>query len=144
VKSILKQFNTKQTRLGYYKRNFWFVEPETVFLTQSDTCVVRIDCQGESIQKRKTESFQYISLRSTLSTLLSNDEFRSKFYGEVETNGFMEVHRDTRNFKNNLFFLKFPNATRFQLFFDETEVTKPLGSKTKQHELGMFCYRIEN
>jgi hypothetical protein len=144
VKSILKQFNTKEKRLGYYKRNFGFVEPETVFLTQSDTCVVRIDCQGESIQKRKTESFQYISLRSTLSTLLSNDEFRSKFYGEVETNGFMEVHRDTRNFKNNLFFLKFPNATRFQLFFDETEVTKPLGSKTKQHELGMFCYRIEN
>lgn len=42
------------------------------------------------------------------------------------------------------FFLKFPNATRFQLFFDETEVTEPLGSKTKQHELGMFCYRIEN
>lgn len=143
MKSILKQFNTKEKRLGYYKRNFGFVEPETVFLTQSDTCVVRIDCQGESIQKRKTESFQYISLKITLSTLLSNDEFRSKFKGEVETNGFMEVHRDTRNF-NNPFFLKFPNAIRFQLFFDETEVINQLGSKTKKHELGMFCYRIEN
>lgn len=47
-------------------------------------------------------------------------------------------------FKNNPFFLKFPNAIRFQLFFDETEVINPLGSKTKKHELGMFCYRIEN
>ena len=145
VKSILRQFNSQEKRLKYYKRHFGFVEPETIFISHSETSVVRINCQGESIIKIKSNTFQYISLRSTLSILFGNVDFRKKFYGEVQNcNGFMESHRDTNNFKCSDFFKRFPFAIRFQLFFDETEVTNPLGSKTKKHELGMFCYRIEN
>lgn len=145
VKSILKQFNSQEKRLQFYKRHFRLVEPETIFISHSETSVVRINCHGESILKRKSNTFQYISLRSTLSILFGNADFRKKFYGEVENcNGFMESHRDTNNFKSSDFFKRFPFAIRFQLFFDETEVTNPLGSKTKKHELGMFCYRIEN
>lgn len=77
--------------------------------------------------------------------MFSKKEFRERYFKEsASDDGFIRSHRDTNNFKNSSFFKAFPSAIRFQLFFDETEVTNPLGSKTKKHELGMFCFRIEN
>jgi hypothetical protein len=57
----------------------------------------------------------------------------------------MESHEDTNNFKSSDFLNNFSLRLYFNCIFDETEVTNPLGSKTKKkHELGMFCYWIEN
>jgi hypothetical protein len=118
VKSILRQFNSQEKRLKYYKRHFRLIEPETILISHSETSVVRINCKSESIIKRKSNTFQYISLRSTLSLLFGNANFRKKFYGEVRScNCFMKSHRDTNNFKSGEFFKRFPFAIRFKLFF---------------------------
>lgn len=66
------------------------------------------------------------------------------FVQNILEDGFIRSQKDSNNLKKSLFFKRFPFAVRFQIFIDETEVTNPLGSKTKKHELGMFCFRIEN
>ncbi len=43
--SVLKNFNSKDKRLSYYKSNFGFVEPETIVISQGRTSSV-IDPNG--------------------------------------------------------------------------------------------------
>jgi hypothetical protein len=43
-----------------------------------------------------------------------------------------------------VFFKTHSKALRLQLFYDDVEVTNPLGSKTGIHKLGLFYYTIQN
>lgn len=70
-------------------------------------------CNGQQIPKYIKQTFQYISLRRTLSGLFSNEIFSEK----KSTDGYIYCHRDTIHFENHLFFKRFKHAIRFKLFF---------------------------
>lgn len=56
----------------------------------------------------------------------------------------IKSYTDTSNFKNNLFFLEFPNAIRIDLYYDDIEIVNPLGSKKGLNKLGVFYFKIQN
>jgi hypothetical protein len=70
---------------------------------------------------------------------------QKKYFSESpSTNGFIRGHRDSSLLKNHELFSKVKNDLRLPIFFDESESTNPLGSKTKKQELSMFNFKILN
>jgi hypothetical protein len=57
---------------------------------------------------------------------------------------FIRSDRDSLFFKTHSLFSKYPHALRIQFYYDDVETVNALGSKTKKHEIGMFCFRILN
>lgn len=100
---------------------------------------------GNFVPKQVKKTFQFISVRKTLTGLFSNDLFFHKFFSEKpSTDGFIRSHRDSAHFASHEFFKRFPFAIRLQGFFYGVEMTNALGSKVKIHEVGNFCYVILN
>ncbi len=107
----------------------------------------QVNCmqKGRLTSKFISTTFQYISLRETLTTLFSNPSFFKLYFAEKpSTDGLIRSHRDSIHFKKHPLFSVDPFALRLQIFFDEVEITNTLGSKTKIHELAMFCFSILN
>lgn len=120
-----------------------FVEPVAKCVGHNNQPELTVNSRRETQPRKNT--FQYISIRKTLSRLFSNAEFYNKYFSESpSTDGFLRGHRDSSHFRNHKLFSKVKNALRLQIFFDECESTNPLGSKTKKHELGMFNFNILN
>jgi len=92
-----------------------------------------------------SHTFQYISVKGTLSNLFSNIKFREVYFNETpSTDGLIRSHRDSYNFKAHPLFIEKPRALRLQIFNDGLETVNPLGSKTEFHQLEMFCFTILN
>jgi hypothetical protein len=90
-------------------------------------------------------TFQYIPIRDYLTVFFSNVNVRDLYFSETpSTDGFLRSHRDGLHFKNSILYSRNRFALRLQLFGDEVEVTNPLGSKVKQHELLNVYGRILN
>lgn len=56
----------------------------------------------------------------------------------------MRGHPDTNHYKSHELFKECPRALRIQIFNDDLEVCNSCGSKTKFHQLAMFCFSILN
>nr|CAH0106788.1 unnamed protein product [Daphnia galeata] len=76
-------------------------------------------------------------LREGFSELGTNEEAPSD-------DEFIRSDRDSLFFKTHSLFSKYPHALRIQFYYDDVETVNALGSKTKKHEIGMFCFRILN
>lgn len=134
------QLNTQKKRTHYYKSSFNLIEPEELFINSN--LKTRMTNGSIGIQT-KNNTFQYISIKKRLTALFSNDGFRRLYFSESRSqNDFVRGTIDSKYVEVHPLFSKTPNAIRIQLFYDEVEVTNPLGSKTKKHELAMFCFRI--
>lgn len=59
-------------------------------------------------------------------------------------NNNLKSYIDGQQFKNHAFFMKYPNALRLTVYFDDVEITNPLGTKCKIHEIGAFYFTIQN
>jgi len=91
------------------------------------------------------ETCQYVPIIDSLSMVLRNTEIRDAIEAEKESsNGILTSFVDGQHFKNYPFFQKYKHAIRIQLYYDELEITNPLGSKTCIHKLGVFYYTIQN
>ncbi|KZS17764.1 Uncharacterized protein APZ42_016191 [Daphnia magna] len=100
---------------------------------------------GICSSRQVPHTFQYISLRSTLTALFSNEEFFSAFFSEKgSTDGFIRSHRDSSHYSTHEFFKRYPYAVRLQIFYDDVDLVNPLGTKVKKHEIGNFCFVILN
>ena len=51
---------------------------------------------------------------------------------------------DGSQYRNHPLFISEPNALQVMLYYDELEVTNPLGTKTKVHKLGMYSIALHN
>jgi hypothetical protein len=101
----------------------------------------RIDCPIETAK----DTFQYMSLKNRLTVLFQNDAFRRLYFSEAPSDDeFIRSDRDSLFFKTHSLFSKYPHALRIQFYYDDVETVNALGSKTKKHEIGMFCFRILN
>ncbi|XP_032798525.2 uncharacterized protein LOC116935302 [Daphnia magna] len=141
VNSLL-QLNTQKKRTHYYKSNFNLIEPEELFINSN--LKTRMTNGSIGIQT-KNNTFQYMSIKKRLTALFSNDGFRRLYFSESRSqDDFVRGTKDSKYVQVHPLFSKTPTAIRIQLFYDEVEVTNPLRSKTKKHELAMFCFRILN
>lgn len=140
----IKKLDSQKKRTNFYQKHFDFNEPISKCVrNNSEQQEVRVTARG--LRQPKTETFQYISIRKTLSSLFSNLKFWAKYFSELPSvDGFIRSHRDSNHFKKHPLFAQNNFALRLQLFFDEVEIVNPLGSKTKKHECGMFCFTILN
>ena len=74
------------------------------------------------------ENFQYVSIKSILELVLSNNEIFDYVQNEKSrTDGLITNFRDAEAFKKSSYFKKYPNAIRCQLYNDDIVVNNPLG-----------------
>lgn len=134
---------TPKQQMDYMINNMKLVPPvERAIGVRYDQ---RMDRQlGHEIQKSVTETFQYVPvldvlklvLNPKLRNLIENEEFASP--------GYLKGYQDGLQYQQHEIFRNHPHALRFQLYYDDVEVTNPLGSKTGIHKLGLFYYSIQN
>ena len=66
------------------------------------------------------------------------------YFSEAPSDEFIRCDRHSIFFKTHPLLSKYPHTLRIQFYFDDVETVNALGSKTKKHEIGMFCFRILN
>ncbi|KAJ8039915.1 hypothetical protein HOLleu_14068 [Holothuria leucospilota] len=135
---------TSEQQTNYMKENLKLVVPTEIALgTRIDQQVDRRS--GQIIQKVVTETFQYIPVLEVLKLILNNQAITELIDSEAHcTEGFLEGYQDGKQYRQLGIFKEYPNALRFQLFYDDVEVCNPIGSKAGIHKLGMFYYSIQN
>ena len=138
-----KALNTGFKRQSYFKKNFGLFEPESV--TLGHRFDVKRNKNGQTMPSLVQETFQYTALKKYFNVLFQNAAFRNLISSEEPSaDGFIRSHRDAEHCRTHHLFTVAANGLRLQFFFDEVETVNPLGSKTKDHELGMFYFRILN
>lgn len=143
-RNSLSSLNAKKKRHTYFVNNFDVITPLACSLG-GVKFLARLNKHGQSVPVMRPKTFQYIPVRDYLTVLFSNVNFLELYFSETpSTDGFLRSHRDGLHFKNSILYSRDRFALRLQLFGDEVEVTNPLESKVKQHELLNIYGRILN
>ncbi|XP_028416072.1 uncharacterized protein LOC114539659 [Dendronephthya gigantea] len=112
----------------------------------------RITVGHRSVQRRsgtryreflRDDEIMYIPLLEILQQLLNMD-FVILEKGHKNENGFIEDYCDGKLFKAHPLFSKDPTALQLMFYYDELEITNPLGSKTGKHKLGTVYLTLGN
>lgn len=120
------------------------MKPKSIFLGfRNDS---RTDGEsGKSKLVPVPETFQYISILSTLGLVLGEEHVRHEIeIGHSSTNDTMHDICDGQQYKNHPLFSNNPQAIQICLYFDEFEVVNPLGSKRGIHKVGAFYINFKN
>ena len=88
----------------------------------------------------------YVPILTVLELLLNNEQV---VLAEVETShqitdSMLRDICDGSFFKEHPVFLKNPTALQIIGFYDDVEVTNPLGSNAKKHKVGLFYFLLAN
>lgn len=120
------------------------MEPEEIVLSQhAEYRMIR----GRQKLKIVKESFQYIPILKTLQALLNQPDILSEVRNNhSSTDEIMRDFCDGEDFKQHpLFGLGTdPQALILHFYYDDFQVTNPLGSKTKKHKIGAFYFVLGN
>lgn len=140
-----QKFQSPERQMNALKNNFQFVDPETIKLGNRIDQVLNPNDQ-EYEKRVSTESCQYVPITKVLQLLLSNPFIKEHVDEQPipSYDGTLNSYIDGDNFKNHVFFQKYTNAIRIQLYYDDIVVNNALGTKTVPHKLGMFYYTIGN
>lgn len=127
----------------YMKENMRMVSPISLALgTRYDQYVDKLT--GVMKQKLVTETFQYVPVLKTLEYVLTDSTLHliasERSAGREKLGGFI----DSEQFGQHPLFKEYSTALRLQLYYDDVEVTNPLGSKTTIHKLGLFYFSLDN
>jgi hypothetical protein len=152
VQNLIDQFNvapfdqlrSTSNQLDQFKNNLNYIEPEVINLgTRIDNVFNRSTMVYEP--KVVQESIQYVSIISVLRLVLSNEDVKEAILNEPSSNdGFAKSFVDGNQFKNNPFLQAHPRAIRLQIYYDDIEITNPIGTKTGSHKIGAFYFTIQN
>lgn len=151
VESIIasvSKVGTQHSRTVYFKKYFKLNEADEMDMG-SHQQVMRTSRKRSlqsAVPRLISNTFCYISIRRTLSSLFNNKNFRKVYFDEVPSqDGSVHGHRDSSHFKSHQLFSTIVSALRMQISFDDLETTNALGSKTKKDgELSMFTFSILN
>jgi hypothetical protein len=138
--SQLSKLSTNHLQMKAIKKNFIYVEPREICLG------TRTDTNARGCKRRNVESFQSVSIIDTLQALLSINEYRNAMENEENCSCDSEYRsfRDGILYKSSPYFKKFPRSLRITIYYDDVEITNPLGSRTGIHKLGCFYFTIQN
>ena len=93
------------------------------------------------------DSFQYVSLLSSLKSLLSDHTILDQIEhcpSRVREDGILEDFCDGELFKTHPLFSTDPFALQIIAFYDELELCNPLGTHIKKHKLGIVLFTLGN
>lgn len=142
VPSLFEKIKTSEQQKRFIAS---FVDYNDPLHIKLGTRVENVTINGEEIQKEVDETFAYISIIKTLQALVKNTEIRKMIHTETPNeNGIITSYKDGKQFKTHNFFQKFPYALRLTIYYDDVEITNPLGTKCKTHEVGLFYFTIQN
>ena len=127
-----------------YKQDVYFdshslaVKPETVdFGPRYET--------SRGVTRIVYDSFQYVSIESTLRSLMQDENYVQLLLDDKYTPGILRDYQDGRSFRNHVLF---SDSTKFslmlQLFYDGLGTTNPLRGQSVMCNVGMFYYVIKN
>ncbi|CAB4034289.1 Hypothetical predicted protein [Paramuricea clavata] len=134
---------TPRQQINYMVDNLMLVLPKEIALgTRVDQVEDRIT--GEYVPKVVTETFQYIPVLDVLKLVLKPEVQGLIDREKTSPPGYLRGFQDGQQYQQHGIFKTHPKALRLQLFYDDVEVTNPLGSKTGIHKLGLFYYTIQN
>lgn len=138
-----RAFNSQKLTLS---KEIFHVEPQTIILAQKSEMRIR---NGKSVLKIIKESFVYIPIIKTLIAIVQNKTLLNLIESEIISpcegkNDTFKSFTDTNTFKTNDFFKQFPHAIRLDLYYDDIEVSNPIGSKKGLNKLAIFYFSIQN
>lgn len=137
------EIETIKQQSNYMIEHLMLVEPAQYALgTRFDQVIDRKT--GDVRQQIVTDTFQYIPVTEVLKLILKRPVMNLIENEERSINGLLRGYQDGSQYKQHGLFRDYPNALRFQIFYDDVEVTNPIGSKAGVHKLGMFYYSIQN
>ncbi|XP_029675247.1 uncharacterized protein LOC115242842 [Formica exsecta] len=96
--------------------------------------------------KKTYETFQYVPIIETLKLIMSHSSMRNYVRSEQNSSdNLLVTFRDGISYKQYPFFLRYPDALRIQLYYDDVVLNNPLGSKVfHPHKIGAFYFVIQN
>ena len=142
IEDAFTNLNSQTNRSAFYEKHFAYKSPKQLLSLQQRRWANRFE--SNTLRKRIVPRlFHYIPIKGTLSSLFAIPKFRALYFGEQPSpDGRMRGHIDTNHYKSHELFKECPRALRIQIFNDDLEVCNSCGSKTKLHQLAMFCFCI--
>lgn len=99
----------------------------------------------DSALDRKTTTYKPTMVMETCLDSMSSPEIREAVHAAQKSpDGILTAFLDGEHVQEHPLFLRYPNALRLQIYYDELETVNSLGSKTGVHKLGVFYYTIQN
>ncbi|XP_071832143.1 uncharacterized protein [Apostichopus japonicus] len=143
-KEVFSELSSRYKQEKYISEHFNVVKPKTILLGHRFDSVTNSQT-GRAGQVAVRETFQYVPILETLKMLFRSNLVQTEvFNGHTSVDGFMRDYCDGEMFQKHPLLAKEKGAIQINLFFDELEVTNPLGSKTGIHKLGAFYYVLKN
>jgi len=144
VNKSFESLRTIKQQMEALKSSTQYIESEDIPLgTRINNIIDRKT--GTFVPTKIVEIFQYVPIIDFLSMVLRNTEILNAIEAEKESsNGILAPFVDGQHFKNHPFFQKYKHLIKIQLYYDELEITNPLGSKICIRKLGDFYYTIQN
>ena len=114
--------STEFRRKQYFKKNFRYVAPVTMYL---------------GFYKNGTKRhFEYVPIIETIQQLLKDPAVKKQFKNPVvSSDGILRDFMDGSVAKSNVLFIEFHNAIKLILYQDSFEVVNPLGSAKRKHKI---------
>ena len=107
--------------------------------------VYRNRFSGAKRQKVKAKTFfYYIPFFETLTNLLQHNDFQRELSINHFNDGVIQDFCNGSVFNNHQLFSNDPNALQIIAYFDELEVTNPIGSYVHTHKLGCLFFSLGN
>lgn len=123
-----KVLDSEYKRRNYYKRNFHYVAPQSIFL---------------KIVNGTKRYFEYVPLEETIKSVFHNKSLKAEWRDKILPNKNTELLCDITDgtvYKDNPFFQENPDAIILILYQDSFEVVNPIGSAKKTHKiLAVYC-----
>jgi len=102
-------------------------------------------CSHGGTSRLVYESFQYVSVQKTLSSLMQTKPFVEMMLDDKCTPGILQEFVDGDKYKTHCLFSDSSKmSVMIQLFYDGLGVTNPLRGHSTLHNVGVFFYTIKN
>jgi len=147
TKGLMQAFATIKSS---YQRQKMFEKTARPILPRELSLGSRTELRVKNNKRQQVivpDTFMYVPLLKTLESIVNSPKY-SKFFINYNSNSHeVNVYKnfsDSKSFKNNILFSKFPNSIQIQLFYDDFETVNPLGSKRGVHKIGGIYFTIRN
>lgn len=147
VSETFKSFSTKYQRQKSFTKNIFYAKPHQIPI--GFRWEMRFDSKTEKYKRVLVQNcFQYVSITTTLRKIFQNNAFLNsfkKFNAEhvCEPNLYKYACCGSR-FKSFEADFDNKNSVLLQLYYDDFEIARVLGSKTIIHKIGAIYFTILN
>jgi len=138
VKEPLHFLSSTYKQDTYFDKHPLAVKPETVdFCPRYET--------SSGVSRVVYDSFQYISVKSTLRSLLRNEQLVKLLLNDRYKPGLMREFSDGKSFARHSLFNDSSKLTiMLQVFYDDMGTTNPLRGNSVMCNVGAFYYTLQN